>query len=110
MIKKSVSLLIVLMLAVILVGCGGPPDDVVHNAVKAHLDEKYDSNIGEILELEIVNSYTKEVDGDTVHTFDYEALVKHHQDILVFFTNKKEATYTGAIRLVKNGDRWYKLG
>ena len=110
MIKKLASFLLVLLLAITLAGCGGPPRDNIHNAVQMHLDEKYQSHIGEILDLDITNEYNKEIEGETICFVEYKAHVKHHKDILVFFTNKKEMTYTGTVRLVERGDSWYYLG
>jgi uncharacterized lipoprotein YehR (DUF1307 family) len=110
MIKRLVSLLLVLMLAITLAGCSGPPSDSIHNAVKMHLDEKYDSNIGEIISLDITNEYDKEIDGETIYTLEYEAQVKHHKDIKHFFGKDEEATYTGRVRLVERGNSWYSLG
>ena len=109
MIKKLSTLLLVLLLAITLAGCSGPPSDIIQNAAKAHLDEKYDSNLGEILEFEITNEYVEESNNETVYVYEYKARVKHHPDILVFFTKKKEMTYTGTIGLVERGNSWYRL-
>ena len=109
MIKKLVSFLVVLLLAITLAGCGGPPSDIIQNGVQEHLNEKYDSYLGEILDLEITNEYEEESNNETVYVYEYKALVKHHPDILVFFTKKKEMTYTGTIGLVERGNSWYRL-
>lgn len=86
-------------------GCSsGPPEDIVKDAISKSYSE-VQSGWYKITEYEITNSYTREMDDETVHFLDY----------VVHFKQNEESAYElpsldakeGTISLVKRGDKWY---
>lgn len=98
-----------LLLTLLLTGCGSPSSDIIEGAVKEQLSADFGFSPGEIVDLDITNEYTEEVEGQTVYVYDYELLVKYSADTRAFLTNEEEGVHTGSVSIVKRGDVWYRL-
>lgn len=98
-----------LLLCLILAGCGGPPSDIVQEAVEKDLNSRAGFKLGEIVNLEITNDYTQNQGDEKIYVYDYDAQVKHADDVRALLNKGEEGTYTGTVYLVKRGKGWYRV-
>lgn len=108
-ILKAMMLVFTIMLCLALVGCSGPPSDVVEEAVKKDLNKIYGANIGTITDLDITNEFTKVHNEEEIFVYEYEAEVEHEKNLMALMGKDEFGTYTGRVGLVKRGDKWYSL-
>lgn len=85
-------------------GCSQKPnDDVIKGAIQGS-DEITRTNFV-ITEYEILNSYDREIDGETFYFYDYVAQASPVQGSAW----KEPKTMSGTVTLVKRGDAWYGI-
>lgn len=131
MIKKLVSILLVALLALSLTGCsGGAPDDIIKAYAAQQVKDKAWAKtgtpraLGELVDFDVVNDWTEEVEGTTVFCYEYEMTITYSEYGIRQYGYKQssarnrdielkplpeEDTYKGVIKVVQKGDKWVDL-
>lgn len=108
--KTVASLLMALAVALLLTGCfGGPSDDIVKQAIEKHEPMIKKDIFYNLVDYKVTNQYSREINGETVHTVDYTGNITASANIRRQFPRAPdlERTIKGTVSMVKRGDVWY---
>lgn len=102
--NKLASMLIMLFIVLMLAGCSSPSSGTVEEAILKKV-----GTVKEVKNIDILNKYSRDVNGEEVWTIEFEIEVVY-TDGTARTIGKSVDKFKDKVKIVKRGNTWYRVG